>query len=325
MISAKRRFGGHLSDAAKETLARQRAYPSLAAVRNPLTRALVRNLVEAEWRGALSQIDFPYSVEDRAIGGVRCAMLRPGALSRPGSLLIYLHAGGFVAGSAHANAAAVLPTCRLSACEAIAIDYSLAPEATYPAQINEIETVWRTMLAGGRDPKTIVIVGDSAGAALAVASLYRFREEGLPPPAGLVLLSPLLDAATSSDTYQTMRAVDPLHSGHDRESCENCFRLYAGGADVAHPEISPMNGDPTGFPPTLIHAGTREILLGDAARFAEKARRAGVDVSLRIFDGMFHLFHQHWRLAEAKAAHQDIANFIGMATTPRAQARAAFA
>ena len=74
--------------------------------------------------------------------------------------------------------------------------------------------------------------------------------------------------------------------------------------------VSPIYGDLSGLPPTLIHVGSREILLGDAARFAEKLRRAGVESTLRVFDGMFHLFHMHWGLEEAKFAHADIADFI---------------
>jgi len=306
----KRRYGAHLSDAAKDTLAQSRPYPASAVIKNPLTRPLIRRVCEADWKATLSQIDFDYALEDCSYGDAPCVIYRTSATKADNPVILYLHAGAFITGSARCNASAVLPTCHLSGCEAIAVDYSLAPERVYPTQLIETETVYRALLQSGRDPSSIILLGDSAGGALAVASLYRWRRTGLPTPAALILLSPVLDAATNSDTYETLRGRDPLFASAGRDSVVDCFRLYAGGADLTDPEVSPIEGDPTGLPPTLVHVGTREVLLGDAARFAEKARRAGTDISLRVFDGMFHLFHQHWRLEDAKAAHRDIADFI---------------
>ena len=271
-------------------------------------------MVESDWRSTLAQLDFPYSIDAASFGGVSCRIYRTGATHAAAPVILYLHAGAFVSGSSLANAAAVLPTCHLSGCEAVAVDYSLAPEAIYPTQLEETEAVYRAMIAEGRSPDRIIIIGDSAGGAIALSSLYRWRRLGLPLPAGIVLLSPILDGAGESDTHISLRGRDPLFAGVGREGCVDSFRLYAGGADLTNPEISPLAGDPSGLPPALIHVGTREVLLGDSARFSEKARRAGVDATLRVFDGMFHLFHQHWRLAETKAAHQDIADFIARAT-----------
>lgn len=310
MAFIKRRYGAHLSNAAQKTLAQSRPYPASAVIRNPLTRPLARRICDADWRATLAQIDFDYTFEDSVIGDAPCVVYRTSATNAGNPVILYLHAGAFISGSARSNASAALPTCHLSGCEAIAVDYSLAPEHVYPTQLMETESVYRALLQSGRDPSSIILLGDSAGGALAVASLYRWRRTGLPAPAALVLLSPTLDAATNSDTYETLRGRDPLFASAGRDSVIDCFRLYAGAADLADPEISPIEGDPAGLPPTLLHVGTREVLLGDAARFAEKARRAKVDVTLRVFDGMFHLFHQHWRLEDAKAAHRDIADFI---------------
>lgn len=306
----KRQLGAHLSDAAKKALTDIRPYPSVSAIRNPLTRQIARRIAESDWRATHEQIDFGFDARDVVLGGAPCVVFRPHSAVAAAPVLLYLHAGAFIAGSARANASAVLPTCHLSGCEAIAVDYSLAPEATYPTQAEEIEAVYRALIAEGRRPESIIIIGDSAGGALVLSSIYRWRRLGLPMPAGAVLLSPFLDAEAASDTHHTLRGRDPLFSSHGRESCHECFRLYAGKHDVSDPEISPLNGDPAGLPPVLVHVGTREIMLGEAARFAEKARRAGVDTTLRVFDGMFHLFHQHWGLAEVKIAHQDIAAFI---------------
>lgn len=314
MAFLKRRFGAHLSEAARETLASRRPYPPIAAIRNPLTRQLLRRLAESDWESTLTQLDFDYSMTDETIAGVPCVRYRTSNTRSETPLIVYLHAGGFVSGSASVNAAAVLPTCHLSGCEAIAVNYALAPEEVYPRQLDEIEAVYREILNTGRDPSSIVLLGDSAGGALAASTIFRLRRTGLALPGALVLLSAPLDAEAASDTVESVRGRDPLFAAAGRNTLQECFRVYAGGSDVRDPEVSPMMGDLTGFPPMLVHAGTREALLGDSARFAEKARRAGVDVSLRVFDGMFHLFHQHWRLSEAKEAHQDIASFIARAT-----------
>lgn len=309
LASPRKKFGSHLDDAAIGALASCRAYPSVAAVLNPLTRAIARRIAEGEWRATLAQIDFPYEIVPSEIAGVPCARYRTAATSAGGPLILYLHAGAFFAGSPEANAAGILAACHLSGAEAVAVRYSLAPDAVYPAQLSEIERVWRGLLAAGVAPERAIVAGDSAGANLAAASLLRWRRFGLAAPAGLVLVSPPLDATAGSDSYKLLKSRDPLFHGDPAAGCRSLFRLYAGGAELEDPEISPLFADLSGFPPTLVHVGTREIFLGDAARFAEKARMAGVDVRLRVFDGMFHLFQQHWRLKEARAAHADIAAF----------------
>lgn len=295
--------------AARNALSNRRAYPSLAALNNPLTRPIARRIAESDWRDTLSQIDFAFEFSDERIADIPCVRLRAGDV-RSKALLLYIHSGGFVAGSARTNATAALPACHLAGCEAIAVDFSLAPEAVFPTQLIEIETVYRELISRGRDPGSIVLLGDSAGGALALSSLYRWRRLGLPMPGGLVVLSPLLDAHVASDTHIALRGQDPLLGAKGPGNCIQCFEMYAGGASLSDPEVSPLGGDLSGLPPTLIHVGTREVLLGDAARLSEKIRTAGGDVRLRVFDGMFHLFHQHWLLEDAKSAHQDIADFI---------------
>ncbi|MEX0644763.1 MAG: alpha/beta hydrolase [Parvularculaceae bacterium] len=279
-------------------------------LRNPLTRELARRLAEAEWSATITQIDFPYTIEDEEIAGVKCARYRAGRSDPGAPLIFYLHAGAFISGSPRINAAAVLPSCHLAGFEGLGVDYSLAPDAVFPAQLDEIERVYLAVTAGGRPASRLVLMGDSAGGALALSSLHRWRKKGLPMPAGVVLMSPVADATSRSDTYHTLKGRDPVFGSTGVSGIATVYDLYAPGEDRSNPEVSPIEGDFAGMPPMLIHVGSREIFLGDSARLAEKARRAGVDVSLRVFDGLFHLFHLHWELEDAKAAHQDIAAFI---------------
>lgn len=310
MALLKKRFGAHLTERAQKALASRRACPPPQLLRNPLTRDLAKRLAEADWAATLAQIDFPYTIEDEEIAGVNCVRYRAGRSDPGAPLILYLHAGAFISGSPRINAGAVLPSCHLAGFEGLGVDYSLAPGAVYPTQLDEIERVYLAVTAADRPASRLVLMGDSAGGALALSSLQRWRRKGLPLPAGVVVLSPVADASSRSDTYFTLKGRDPIFGAVGASGTTTVFDLYAPGEDRSNPEVSPIEGDYDGMPPMLIHVGSREIFLGDSARLAEKARRAGVDVSLRVFDGLFHLFHLHWELEDAKAAHHDIAAFI---------------
>ncbi len=310
MALLNKRFGAHLTERARKALASRRMCAPPQLLRNPLTRDLAKRLAEAEWAGTLSQIDFPYTIEDEEIAGVKCVRYRAGRSDPGAPLILYLHAGAFISGSPRINAGAVLPACHIAGFEGLGVDYSLAPDAVYPAQLDEIERVYLAVTAADRPASRLVLMGDSAGGALALSSLHRWRRKGLPLPAGVVVMSPVADAKSRSDTYYTLKGRDPVFGSTGVAGIATVYDLYAPDADRSDPEVSPIEGSFEGMPPMLIHVGSREIFLGDSARLAEKARRASVDVSLRVFDGLFHLFHLHWGLEETKAAHQDIAAFV---------------
>lgn len=207
------------------------------------------------------------------------------------------------------NAANALPVCHLSGCEGIGLDYTLLPRAFFPTQIEELDRVYAS-LTQETPGRRIVLLADSTGAAIALTALMRWRTKGLPAPAGAVFLSPCVDGAGASDTQITADHHDPLIRSMGGKFTRQLFRFYAPDRNLKDWEVSPIYGDFAYLPPMLVHTGSREVLLGDAARLSEAARRAGVETHLRVFDGMFHRFHMHWNLDEAKAAHADIADFI---------------
>lgn len=310
LASTKRKFAGHLGDAARKALASSRAYAPAHVIRNPLTRPLAMQIAHGEWRATLKQIDFPYALDDETIAGVSCVRYRTARTDAARPLILYLHAGAFVSGSARINAAAALPLCELSGCEALGVDYTLAPDAAYPTQVDEIERVYLALIEAGRAPGEIVVMGDSAGGALALASVNRWRRNGLPAPAGVIAVSAILDFACRSDTHLTLARHDPLFGDTAVGGAAAIAGLYAPGLALDDPRLSPLYDDYRGAPPLHLLVGSRDVLLGDSARVAETARRAGVDVTLQVFDGMFHLFHMHWSLDEARAAAADMAAFV---------------
>ncbi len=304
-----RRIGDAISNDGKKRIAALNQYPTLDTFRNPLTRGLARHFAHDAWTKALEEIDFEYRMSDTDIAGVACVHYESGAASHEKPLILYVHGGAFVCGSPRVNAATILPICHLSGCDAIGVDYTLLPEAVYPTQIDEIDRVYRAVRARQENRK-IIVVADSAGATLVLSAMMRWRKDGVTAPAGAVLLSPLVDGKATSDTHITSDGHDPLIRSMNGRTIKKLYRFYAPEKALDDPAVSPIYGDFKWMPPMLIHVGTREVLLGDAARLTQIALDAGVDATLRVYDGMFHLFHMHWRLNETKTAHADIARFI---------------
>ncbi|MCH8345634.1 MAG: alpha/beta hydrolase, partial [Chloroflexi bacterium] len=176
---------------------------------------------------------------------------------------------------------------RASGARALAIDYRLAPEHPFPAAIEDATTAYRWLLSSGVDPARLVIAGDSAGGGLTVATLISLRDAGDPLPAAAVCLSPWVDMEAASDSMTTKAEADPMIT--QKDVLEGA-QAYLNGADPRTPLASPIHADLSGLPPLLIHVGTAEVLLDDSTRLAERARSAGVDVTLEPWDDMIHVF-----------------------------------
>lgn len=163
------------------------------------------------------------------------------------------------------------------------VDYRTPPEHPYPAALDDSLTAYRHVLER-HAPEDVVVGGRSAGGNLAVALLIRAREEGLPMPAGLVLLSPQVDLTESGDSFQVNQTLDVVLPN----SLMSNNLLYAAGADLAHPHVSPLFGDLTGMPATFLQSGTRDLFLSNAVRLHRALRRADVPAELHVFEAMPH-------------------------------------
>ncbi|USI74622.1 alpha/beta hydrolase [Sphingomonas morindae] len=163
------------------------------------------------------------------------------------------------------------------------IDYRLPPAHPYPAALDDCLAVYRSALAAHAADR-IVIGGRSAGGNLAAAMLVRARDEGLPMPAGLALLSPEVDLTESGDSFAVNAGVDAMLPG----SLMAPNRLYAGGADLAHPYLSPLFADLAGFPPSLLLTGTRDLFLSNTVRMHRRLLAARVLAELHVFEAMPH-------------------------------------
>ena len=304
-----RRSASAVSDGARKRIAALKPYPTLDMWRNPVTRGFARRLQNEDARRLLNEIDFDFRITTDSAGAIDGVSYETENSTGGAPLILFVHGGGFVAGGPHDNAASVLPTCFLSGCNGFGPDYSLLPEANYPVQVDEISAAYHGLRLAHPGSR-IIVFAESTGAAIALSAMMQWRDEGAPLPIGAVFVSPCVDGMGASDTQISLAGRDPVIRSSRGAYIRNLFRFYAPGRALDDPDVSPLYGDFTGLPPMLTHAGGREVLLGDAARLTQAANRAGIDARLQVFDGMYHRFHAHWSLEEARDAHRDIAEFI---------------
>ncbi len=241
-----------------------------------------------------------------SVDGLHAEWIQPVA-SHLDKVILFMHGGGYVSGSCADHRGVVAKFVGGSGVRALLFEYRLAPEHPYPAAIEDALAAYRWLMGQRVRPSDIVFAGDSAGGGLALATLIALKDHGLPLPAGAVALSPWTDLKCTGESYRTNanRCLSP-------DGTWIAFsRHYAGDADPGHPWMSPLYGDLAGLPPLLLYAGGDEILRDDAVRFADKARLAGVEVTLHVEEGMFHCYPVMAPLfPEATRAMERICGFI---------------
>jgi monoterpene epsilon-lactone hydrolase len=230
------------------------------------------------------------TVTPDTVGGVPVLRIVPPGAATGGRVLVYVHGGGWALGSARGslNGAAIYAVA--TGLPVISVDYGLAPEHDFRDITGQVVAVYRALLSGGHRPNQIGMFGDSAGGNIIPGSMLRARDEGLPMPAALVLLSPCFDLGEDGDTRTTLAAAEPAL---DLPVTLRAMLLgYAGSPEnIRNPWASPVYGDfSRGFPPTLIQGGTRELLVSDFVRGYQAIRAGGNEAVLDIYEGMPHVF-----------------------------------
>ncbi len=207
----------------------------------------------------------------------------PETLLKPDCAYVDFHGGALVFGGGEACRAQARMQADQHGALCYGVDYRMPPEHPYPAAVDDAIAAYRYVLE--RHAASRVIVGGrSAGGNIAAAMLLRAKDEGLPLPAGLILLSPQVDLTESGDSFQVNQMVDVVLPGSLMRNNE----LYAGGADLSHPDLSPLFGNLSGLPPTFLQSGTRDLFLSNAVRMHRALRQAKVDAELHVFEAMPH-------------------------------------
>ncbi|MFE3177733.1 alpha/beta hydrolase [Amycolatopsis sp. NPDC059090] len=205
----------------------------------------------------------------------------PNALAGPAILAI--HGGGFVGGSSGTHRRMFGHVSRAAGANTFAVDYGLTPEHVFPSQLDTVTAAYQWLLSNESGP--IAIAGDSCGATLAVGLAARAREENLPMPASLLLLSAWTDLEANGATYDT--GTDPFFT---RELVRTLATGYLAGANPRDPLASPLHADLRGLPPTYLQVGAEESLLDDSRELARRMRAASVEVRIDEFPGQVHTF-----------------------------------
>lgn len=249
---------------------------------------------------------------DESIAGVPCERIIPHTADDE-TCILYLHGGAYLLGSRHSHRGLTAHLAHATGAQAVLVEYRLAPEHPFPAGLDDAVAVYRALL-DEFDPASILISGDSAGGGLALATTLRLKDEGIPLPRGVAVISPWTDLAGTGESLVTNAEVEIML---DPTRIREIADLYHPDADAEHPYVSPLFGDYAGFPPLLIQVGSDEVLLSDAERVAARAAAAGANVVLRVWPGMWHVWHMlaPW-MSDARRAVNEYARWA-MTVTQR--------
>jgi acetyl esterase/lipase len=227
---------------------------------------------------------------------------------RPDRAILFLHGGSFNSGSIVSHRTLAGNVALATGARVLLIDYRLAPEHPFPAGLEDSIAAYEWLLANGYGPQQVVVAGDSAGGTLTLALLLQQRDHVRPLPRAAVCLSPAADLTFSSPSWEFNAKKDLML---DIRKERTAVEIYLRGTDVRAPLASPLYADLHGLPPLLLQVGSHEVLLSDVQNLAEKARAAGVDVTLEVWPGMQH----EWQFAagmlpEGKKAIQRVGEFV---------------
>ncbi|HEY3951483.1 alpha/beta hydrolase [Phenylobacterium sp.] len=225
--------------------------------------------------------------EPTTLGGVKAERVAP-TNAIEGRRILYLHGGAYVGGSPRSHRPLVARLAEAARSAAVSLDYRLAPEHPFPAAVDDAVEAYRDLLAQGVWPERTIIAGDSAGGGLTLATALKLKDEGLPQPAGLFVISPWADLTHSHATYKTKAGDDPMIT---RERLVEAAGQYHAATSPKNPLVSPVFGGFEGVAPMLIQVGSEETLLGDSLLLAERAGHARVEVRLEVWPEMIHVWH----------------------------------
>jgi phosphinothricin tripeptide acetyl hydrolase len=245
--------------------------------------------LRAQMEGWVAAFPLPdgVSVESVDAGGVPAEWVKASGVQEDAGFL-YLHGGGYALGSPATGRHLAAAFSKAAATKVLSLDYRLAPENPFPAAVEDAVAGYRWLLEQGITPEKIAIGGDSAGGGLTVATLVALRDAGEQLPAAGICVSPWVDLTCSSDSYSSKSGSDPIIVHEDILWLAS---LYLGDQDPKTPLASPLFADLEGLPPLLIQVGSEEVLLNDSIGLDRRAREAGVDCTLEIWEDMIHVWH----------------------------------
>ncbi len=272
-----------ISEAAKQVWSSLPQVPF--AISDPEKLAAVREFTFGLENASFEQLRTRYSIEERVINGIVTLWISPPQLKHEDKVMIFIHGGGWVLQSRKAQLQLQVDVASSLGMRLVSIEYRLAPEHPYPAALNDIVAAYEGIISE-YGAENAGLFGTSAGGGLTLAALLRLEADGLPLPAASAPLSPGADMTASGYMFRGIGLQDPILPAYGTYTA---MLAYVGSADPKDPLVSPVFGDYSGMTPLFLLAGTSELLASDAIRVAASARSQGVDVTLLVSDGMWHV------------------------------------
>ncbi|MFX0136634.1 MAG: alpha/beta hydrolase [Candidatus Hodarchaeota archaeon] len=224
-------------------------------------------------------------------------------------IILFFHGGGHIIGSINSHRLFTTKLGRITKMRVLSINYRLAPENPYPAPLEDCVSAYKYLLSTGINPKNIIISGDSAGGYYTLLTLLKLRDINEQLPLGAMCFSPSTDLAQTGDSVVQNSSTDVIlgDTGYIW-----WVELYLVGKDPFDPTVSPLYADLSGLPPILIQVSASEMLFDDSRRFFERAKEAGVNITLQKWDQTIHVFQRTPELPETTEAMVKIKEFVDM-------------
>lgn len=282
-------------------IVREQISPGFTAAHDYLAqRAALRAMSE----GAVLPEDI--TITEETLGGVMCEWVTD-PKSKDDRILIHVHGGGGRIGDPFCYRGMASNLVKATKAKLLVPDYQLVPENRFPCGSEDTLAVFEALLEQGISPENIMMSGDSGGAAILLTTLLMLKEKELPMPKAVMLMSPMTDSTCFGETYATQKENDPWLTP---EVMYVVWKQYAPDLDPKLPMVSPVFADLADLPPMLIQVGSHEILLDDSRMLAEKAEEDGIDVTLTVYEEMWHVFQFFGpTFPEGEAAFKEIGTF----------------
>jgi len=272
-----------ISDEAKKMWAQLPQLPLQA--HNAKQLAATRKMMAIGEEAAFAKFSKQYKIEDREINGVMTQWTTPKELKHPDKVMIFIHGGGMVVNTRKTQLAFQVDVADSLGVKVVSVEYPLAPEHPYPAAVNDLVKAYQGIIKE-YGAQNAGLFGTSAGGGLTLSALLRLKADGLPLPAASAPISPEADMTSGGFLFKALGLNDPILPPYGTYTG---VKAYAKGSDPKDPLVSPVFGDYTGVTPMFLFCGTSELLGSDAIRVAANARTQGVDVTLYVNDGMWHV------------------------------------
>lgn len=268
---------------------------------------LKRQRSAMERAGKLAAPTSDVTVNEFKVKNIACEWVRPDFAHNPQYVILYAHGGGYTCGGLGYARILAAKLAVATGFSVVSFEYRLAPEHKYPAPLEDGMKIWNYLMDKGYSSDKVLLAGDSAGGNLVLCMTMKLIKEELLSPKGLILFSPWTDMTATAKSYEKYKEKDPILTKEYIEGVRNAF--IGEDADYADSKYSPLYGDFTSFPPTLIMVGRNELLLDDSVQLQKKIRNAGGEAIIDIEKDGWHVYQQ-MPLPIATRAMKRVADYV---------------